>query len=123
MQAVYAARCSESMECLALRKAVRSRFQSSDLLASELAEAVDKVASDRPGLSVADRAAVDFHDRDDFGRTPGKKTLVGDVNIVTRERHFADFDAGRAGQFNHRIASDAFEDAGVERRRQQHAGP
>ena len=80
-----------------------------------------KSLRDRPRLAVADRAAVDLHHRNHFRGAAGEKTFVGDVHVVLRERHFADFNFRRAGHLDHRVARDAFQNAGIDRRRLQYA--
>ena len=56
-----------------------------------------------PGLPDADRPAVDLDHRNDFGGGAGQKAFVGHVDVVPGQRDFADRDAGRLGQLDHRL--------------------
>src|SRR6478672_7824089 len=87
----------------------------------QLAEAGDEVAGDGPGFAVADCAVVNFDNRDDLGGAAGEEAFVGDVDVMAREWHLADFDPCTAGEFDDRVARNALEDSGVEWRRLQNA--
>src|SRR5262249_23172118 len=73
--------------------------------------------SDWTGFAIADWTAVAFHDRNHLGSGAGQEYLIRGKDIVARQRRFLHRNAGRAGQIHDGIAGDAFEDAGIGRRR------
>ena len=89
----------------------------------QLAKLLDQVAGDGPRLTVADDSAVDLDDGNHLGGRAGEEALVGDVDVVPGEPHFAYRKAALLGQFNHRVARDPLQDAGIGGGRLQDTSP
>ena len=59
--------------------------------------------------AVADGAVVDLADRGDLGGGTGQENLVGQVQLVARQRFFFQGDVQFFADVEHRIACDAVE--------------
>src|SRR5262245_17711739 len=86
------------------------------LARSDAEEFVLQLRGDGPPFSVADLGAVDAADGRDLGGGAGEEDLVGDVKRGARDDLFADFVTQVARDQHHRIARDAGQDGGCERR-------
>src|SRR5690606_23444400 len=65
---------------------------------------------DRTGLAAPDLAMVDLADRRDLGGGAREEHLVGDVQLVARDRRLDDLDALLAEQRDRGLARDPGED-------------
>jgi len=77
------------IELGALAPDLESFFQESNAL----------IDASKAGFPAADPAMIDLADRRDLRRSPGQEHLVGDVQLVARDRCLADLDAECPSRF------------------------
>ena len=74
-------------------------------------EALELFGDGAPATS-PDRSAIQFPDRGDFGRRSREEGFISNVNFVTRDAFFMDFQTLLAGDREDRFARDAFKGTG-----------
>src|SRR5439155_23263432 len=76
---------------------------------------------DRPDVAAADRAAVDLDTRRDLCAGAAEEHLVRDVQLRPVDRALLDGDPELPREGEDRVAGDALEDVGRDRRRDERA--
>ena len=89
------------------------------LLPYERVEVGRQPGRDRAGNSLAHLPSINVDDGDHLRRRAGQEAFLRGIDVVPRERGLAAVNPCRVGKFHHRSPRDAFEDAGVGRRREQ----
>src|SRR5712671_4678476 len=79
-------------------------------------EFVLQLAGDGAGYAFADLDVIDRTDRRDFDGGAGKEDFVDDVEHFARDNLFLDRDLQIFGDFHDRVAGDAGQNAGGQRR-------
>src|SRR5581483_5168174 len=87
------------------------------LLPRQLMEALAQLPCDGPGLARTDQPAITLDNGHDLRRGAAQKALIRSEHVVACQRHLPYWNIGRAGKIQDRATGDAFEDAGVRRRR------
>src|SRR5262245_38573790 len=83
------------------------------LLADHREEPGSNVASDCTRHAGPNHATIALDDGNHLGCGPCEKTLIRNVDIVARQRRFADGQRCGATDFHDRFASDPFQNTGI----------
>ena len=86
-------------------------------LPSEMEKSFSKLSGDGPRFAVAKDAPIDLDDGNHLGGCAAQEALFSRVQVLASERHFLHGDCCLSGQLDNGPASDALENAGIQRRR------
>ena len=87
------------------------------MLTREFVKTPFEFARERPWLAVSNPTTVDLDNWNDFRGATRQEALLGDVHVVSSERHLVYRFAHLVGQIDHGLSSDPLEDPSVSGRR------